>query len=249
MLDPKSQNALVVPEGSECPVSTRKIDKRLGPEERHDRGGREDEGREPRAARMGGRRPGIKDPLEGFLFPAAYAVPKGTKPEDVLKKMVARAKKEYGKLDLEAEREEAGSEAPLEVSPSRASSRRRARRTTTSARWRESSTTGSSRTTSRPTEGSNSTRRSITSGRRANWSRRRRDLRRTTTRTTRTRIKGLPPGPITNPGADAPHSALNPTAGRWYYFVSVTEDKTVFAVTNEEHERNRKEYEENKADQ
>lgn len=63
------------------------------------------------------------------------------------------------------------------------------------------------------------------------------------------RIKGLPLGPISNPGADALHSAISPADGPWYYFVSVTEDKTLFAVTNAEHERNREKYQENQANQ
>lgn len=32
--------------------------------------------------------------------------------------------------------------------------------------------------------------------------------------------------------------------GDWYYFVSINADETLFAVTNEEHNRNRKKYEE-----
>ena len=32
----------------------------------------------------------IKDPLEGFLFPASYSVAKGMKPADVLQQMVTR---------------------------------------------------------------------------------------------------------------------------------------------------------------
>lgn len=62
-------------------------------------------------------------------------------------------------------------------------------------------------------------------------------------------IKGLPAGPINNPGAEALNSAANPAPGPWYYFVSISEDKTVFAVTNEEHERNRQKYEDQKADE
>lgn len=55
-------------------------------------------------------------------------------------------------------------------------------------------------------------------------------------------IKGLPPGPIGNPGQDALASALKPTPGPWYYFVSITEEETLFAETNREHERNRQKY-------
>ncbi|WP_369217053.1 endolytic transglycosylase MltG, partial [Streptomyces flavofungini] len=56
------------------------------------------------------------------------------------------------------------------------------------------------------------------------------------------KIKGLPPGPIGNPGEVALNSALHPAKGNWYYFVSVSEDKTLFAETNEEQNRNREKY-------
>lgn len=57
------------------------------------------------------------------------------------------------------------------------------------------------------------------------------------------KFKGLPPGPIGNPGEVALKSAIAPEKGNWYYFVSINPEKTLFAVTNEEHERNRRIYE------
>ena len=65
---------------------------------------------------------------------------------------------------------------------------------------------------------------------------------RSTTRTTRTTIKGLPPGPIGNPGEEALKAALNPTKGTGSTSCRSTADKTLFAETNEEHERNREKY-------
>ena len=56
------------------------------------------------------------------------------------------------------------------------------------------------------------------------------------------KIKGLPPGPINNPGEVAIRSALKPAKGGWYYFVSISKEETLFAETNEEHNRNRKKY-------
>lgn len=57
------------------------------------------------------------------------------------------------------------------------------------------------------------------------------------------KFKGLPPGPIGNPGEVALKSAISPAEGNWYYFVSINPEKTLFAATNEEHERNRRIYE------
>jgi UPF0755 protein len=52
--------------------------------------------------------------------------------------------------------------------------------------------------------------------------------------------KGLPPGPISSPGAKAIEAAANPTPGPWFYFVTVNYDtgQTLFATTQAEHDRN-----------
>ncbi|SDP05741.1 UPF0755 protein [Pedococcus dokdonensis] len=52
--------------------------------------------------------------------------------------------------------------------------------------------------------------------------------------------KGLPPGPISSPGAAAIEAAANPTEGPWFYFVTVNYDtgETLFAATQAEHDRN-----------
>lgn len=52
--------------------------------------------------------------------------------------------------------------------------------------------------------------------------------------------KGLPPGPISNPGQDSIDAVVHPADGPWFYFVTVNPDtgETKFAVTYAEHERN-----------
>lgn len=54
------------------------------------------------------------------------------------------------------------------------------------------------------------------------------------------RVKGLPPGPIGNPGESAIQAAAQPAAGPWLYFVTVdpVEGTTKFAATFAEHEAN-----------
>jgi len=50
--------------------------------------------------------------------------------------------------------------------------------------------------------------------------------------------KGLPPGPIGNPGAEALSAALNPTKEGWIYFVATDGvNKTEFAKTNAEFQK------------
>lgn len=52
--------------------------------------------------------------------------------------------------------------------------------------------------------------------------------------------EGLPPGPISAPGAQALEAAANPEPGNWMYFVAIDLDtgETAFADTFEQHEQN-----------
>lgn len=52
------------------------------------------------------------------------------------------------------------------------------------------------------------------------------------------RYVGLPPGPISSPGLASLKAVGNPAPGDFVYFLSGDDDKTYFARTNEEHERN-----------
>ncbi|MEU1216034.1 endolytic transglycosylase MltG [Streptomyces sp. NPDC005791] len=250
MLDPKSQNALVIPEGTSTTGIYAAIDKRLKL-----KSGTTAEVAKTKAESLGlpewaDDDPEIKDPLEGFLFPAAYAVSAGSKPEDALKKMVTRANKEYGKLDLEENAKKLKLDSPLDLVTVASLVQKEGKykhdfdkvatvvynrlkpdNMETVGRLEFDSTINYIRDESTLDVGAVDALREID------------DPYNTY------RIKGLPAGPISNPGVDALHSAISPASGPWYYFVSVTEDKTLFAVTNEEHERNRDEYEENQAKQ
>lgn len=53
-------------------------------------------------------------------------------------------------------------------------------------------------------------------------------------------IKGLPAGPICNPGADAIDAALNPADTDYYYFCHDSKGKAYYAETNAQHEANLK---------
>jgi UPF0755 protein len=54
--------------------------------------------------------------------------------------------------------------------------------------------------------------------------------------------KGLPPGPISNPGLQAIIAAIRPMKTDYYYYLSTPEGKTVFAKTNDEHNANKAKY-------
>lgn len=49
---------------------------------------------------------------------------------------------------------------------------------------------------------------------------------------------GLPPGPIATPGLSALEAVAHPASGDYVYFLSGDDDKTYFARTAEEHEKN-----------
>ena len=54
--------------------------------------------------------------------------------------------------------------------------------------------------------------------------------------------RGLPPGPISNPGLRALAAAANPEESEFYYYLSSRDGETIFATTNEEHNANKVEY-------
>ncbi|MFJ2177568.1 endolytic transglycosylase MltG [Streptomyces sp. NPDC087851] len=244
MLSPSSRNALIFPEGKRNEFVYEQIDKRLGLKKGETAAIAKAQAKNLGLPKWANDNKGIKDPLEGFLFPASYPVAKGTKPENVLKKMVARAKAEYEKQDIEAEAKKLKLSSPLQLltiaSLVQAEgkykhdfdkvarvvyNRLQPENTETVGRLEFDSTVNYIKAQSRLDLGAVD------------------DLRRIKDPYNTYDIKGLPPGPIGNPGADALHSSINPAEGPWYYFVSVTSDKTLFAVTNEEHEENRQEYE------
>jgi UPF0755 protein len=54
--------------------------------------------------------------------------------------------------------------------------------------------------------------------------------------------RGLPPGPIGNPGLDAIKAALEPAQSDYFYYLSDEEGTTHYAATFEEHKENREQY-------
>lgn len=54
--------------------------------------------------------------------------------------------------------------------------------------------------------------------------------------------KGLPPGPISNPGIEAINSVMFPTPNKYLYYLSDKEDVMHYSVTFEEHKKNKEKY-------
>ncbi|MFJ7901820.1 endolytic transglycosylase MltG [Streptomyces sp. NPDC096198] len=186
---------------------------------------------------------GIKDPLEGFLYPSSYAVAKGMKPDDVLKQMVDTAKEKYAEYGIEAKAKSLNLDNPLQVLTvaslvqAEGKSKRdfekvatvvynrlKPANTETNGLLDFDSTVNYLRGESTLATGSVD------------------DLRKIDDPYNTYRNKGLPPGPIDNPGEVAIKAALNPAKGNWYYFVSISDNETLFAETNAEQNRNREKY-------
>ncbi|MEU6876853.1 endolytic transglycosylase MltG [Streptomyces sp. NPDC046712] len=244
MLSPASQANLIIPEGKRNTWVYEQIDKKLDL-----KAGTTQDVAKAKANDLGlpdwaKNHKDVKDPLEGFLFPASYPASKGNKPEDVLRKMVSRANQEYGKLDLEAKAQQLGLEGPWQLitvaslvqvegkykhdfdKVSRVVyNRLKPNNVETVGRLEFDSTVNYLKGQSTLDVGTVE------------------DLRKIDDPYNTYDVKGLIPGPISNPGAEALKSALNPADGPWYYFVSINENKTVFSVTNEEHNKHVAEYE------
>lgn len=56
------------------------------------------------------------------------------------------------------------------------------------------------------------------------------------------KYRGLPPGAIGNPGLKAILAALRPESTDFYYYLSAPDGTTIFAKTNDEHNRNKAKY-------
>ncbi|MCD9143264.1 endolytic transglycosylase MltG [Streptomyces albireticuli] len=183
--------------------------------------------------------PKIQDPLEGFLFPSQYSAGKGTKPEAVLKQMVARAKETYAKQDLEGKARELGLKSPLQLI------------TVASLVNAEGKTHDDFRKMSRviynrlkpsntQTNGKlefDSTYNYATNQSKLNMSQAAMRSLDHPYNTYFTKNKGLPPGPIGNPGEEALKAAMDPEPGDWYYFVSLDGKTTTFTATYAEHQK------------
>lgn len=237
MLDPKSQNIFVIPEGTRNVTVYAKIDERLELEK-----GTTAKVAKTRAESLGlpdwvADNPDVKDPLEGFLYPAAYPLAKGSKPEDALKRMVARANKEYETVDWEATARKHDLDGPWQVL------------TVASLVQAEGLTHDDFRKMAevvynRLEPDNTITNRKLEFDSAFNYLNNQSKIK-ISTREIRSNSDpyntyyhaGLPPGPISNPGMDAIKASLNPTSNGWMFFISLDGKKTDFTKTVDEHEK------------
>ncbi|MFJ9410151.1 endolytic transglycosylase MltG [Streptomyces sp. NPDC101393] len=244
MLDPKSRNGLTIREGLRSGDVYQLIDKKL------DLGkGTTKNVAKSQAAHLGlpswaDESSKVKDPLEGFLYPSTYSVGDHAKPADVLKQMVRLATQQYKKYDLEGNARKLHLESPMQLLTV-------ASLTQAEGKYKHDFEKVATVVYNRLKPNNTETYGLLDFDSTVNYARSKStldtgtvdDLRNFNDPYNTYKFKGLPPGPIGNPGEVALKSAIKPAKGDWYYFVSINPEKTLFAVTNEEHERNRRLYE------
>ncbi|MGP3974755.1 endolytic transglycosylase MltG [Streptomyces sp. 8N114] len=223
MLDPASQNGIIVAEGWRATRIYAEIDKKLHVAK----------GTTKKAAQSGGL--GLPawahGKTEGFLFPSKYSVGKNSKPKDVLREMVKRAESEYARTGLEKKAKETG-KTPEQIITIASLVQAEAQE---DDEFGKVSRVIYNRLDKNMQLGFDST---------INYAMGRSTLNTSVADTKypspyNTYLhKGLPPGPIGNPGHQAIEAALKPTKGDWLYFVTVKPGDTRFTDDPNEHQKN-----------
>ncbi|PWI42093.1 endolytic transglycosylase MltG [Streptomyces sp. ICBB 8177] len=214
MLDPSAQSALIIPEGWRATQVYDALDKRLGLAA----------GSTATAAKNTdlGLPSYVQDGNpEGFLYPTRYSVGKGSKPGDVLKQMVQQAESQYAADNLPAQAAKVG-KTPFQIIVIASLIQAEAQQ---QGDFGKVSRVIYNRLQQNMALGFDST---------INYAKGRSTLNTTAADTQyqspyNTYLhKGLPPGPIDNPGQEAIQAALNPAPGDWLYFVTVKPGDTRF---------------------
>ncbi|MFC9299141.1 endolytic transglycosylase MltG [Streptomyces sp. NPDC057011] len=237
MSDPSKLHMVMVTEGMRNVDVYKAIDKSLGQQEGTTHEVAKREFKNLGLPAWANSNPKIMDPLEGFLFPARYDLSKESTPDSVLKQMVKKANENYAAIGIEGKAKELGLDNPLQVVTVASLinaegmnhddfkkmseviyNRLKKTNDVTNQKLEFDSTINYLKGTSNI------------------------NVSRTETRTLDHAYntyfyKGLPPGPIGNPGDDALNATLNPDKGGWMFFVSVDGNKTTFTKTFDEHEK------------
>jgi len=238
MLDPKSQNAVMVTPGQRNIAVYKLIDEKLGLKS----------GATLKVAKADYKSLGLpdwakknsemKDPLEGFLYPGTYPAAKGMKPESVLKGMVSAATKKYDALNLEAKAKALKVDSPLDLvtiaslveaeGKTPDDYRKIAEVVYNRLDYGNPQTYGFLQFDSTFNYAKNESKIDISES----------EINKDQDPYNTYTHKGLPPGPIGNPGDEALKSTLNPTDDGWYYFVATDGvSKTEFARTHQEFQK------------
>jgi UPF0755 protein len=235
MLDPTSQNNVLVKPGERNVAVYKAIDQKLELSSGTTKKAAEEKYESLGLPSWANDNSEIKDPLEGFLYPGTYPAAKGMKPETVLKEMVTQAARKYDEFGLETKAKALKLKNPLQVVTVASLVQAEGKTSDDFRKMAEvvynrldpanPETYGAVQFDSTYNYLKNESNIDVTEAE-VNGNK---DPYNTYTQ------KGLPPGPIGNPGDEAMKSALNPTRDGWYYFVATDGvNKTEFAKTHAE---------------
>lgn len=232
MLDPKSQNNVIVTPGERNAGVYAAIDKKLQLSTGTTRKIAKQQSRKlglPSWAQTSGQ---VQDPLEGFLFPGTYAAAKGMKPDAILKQMVTQAKEKYAAYDLQTKAKALGLNNAFQLVTVMSLVQAEGK---THDDFRKMAEVIYNRLKPTNTETNqllqfDSTYNYLKGTSNIHISEKEINSNQSPYNTYT--HKGLPPGPIGNPGEDAMKAALNPTHDGWIYFVATDgTTNTEFAKT------------------
>ncbi|MFJ4524266.1 endolytic transglycosylase MltG [Streptomyces sp. NPDC088810] len=237
MLSPKSRSNLIIAEGLRNTAVYALIDKRLGVATGTTARVAKKEYKHLGLPAWAMNHPNLKDPLEGFLYPSSYAVTKEQKPAAVLRKMVAQSTAEYKALGLENKAQALGLDSPWQLltvaslvqaeGTSHDDFRKMAEVVYNRLKVDNPQTYGRLEFDSTYNYVKNQSKLDLSIA----------ELRRYGNPYNTYFSKGLPPGPIDNPGEEALRGALNPTHDGWYYFISMDGKTSKFTKTLADHEK------------
>ncbi|MCW1092915.1 endolytic transglycosylase MltG [Streptomyces sp. RS2] len=235
LLSPKSRSNLIIAEGRRNADVYKLIDKRLEVKDGTTAKVAKSEYKSLGLPEWALNHKGVKDPLEGFLYPSSYSAAKGQKPEDVLKQMVARANEQYEKIGLEQKAEGLGLEGPWELLTAASLVQAEGK---THDDFRKMAEVIYNRLKIDNTETNQKLQFDSTFNYLMGQSKIHISESEINTNPDPYNTyyhRGLPPGPISNPGEEALQAALNPTEDGWIYFVATDGvKKTEFAKTHDE---------------
>ncbi|MET9505247.1 endolytic transglycosylase MltG [Streptomyces sp. NPDC006622] len=242
MLSDKSRSNLIIAEGTRNTAVYTLIDKRLGVSAGTTAAVAKKDYKSLGLPDWALGRSNLKDPLEGFLYPSSYPVAKGQKPEAVLRGMVSRANDKYEELGLRKTAEGLGLDGPWELltvaslvqaeGTSHDDFRKMAEVVYNRLKPGNPQTNGMIEFDSTYNYVKNQSKIDLTLS----------ELRKYDNPYNTYYYKGLPPGPIDNPGEEALKGALDPTSDGWYYFISLDGKTSKFTKTLAQHEELVKEF-------
>lgn len=237
MVNPANINALDVNPAERNVDVYKKIDKKLGKPEGTTRNIAKNQYKTFGLPTWAAPGPDTKDPLEGFLYPARYDLGKGATPEKLLKQMVTRAASHYNSLDLAPKAEALGLNSPLELVTVASLVAAEGKNHDDYRKMAEvvyNRLKVTNQVTSRRLEFDstiNYIRNESTVDISAKEARALKDPYNTY------HVRGLPAGPIGNPGDDAVSGALSPDKGGWMFFISIDGKTTTYTRTLDEHDK------------